>query len=373
MTPRKPSGQREPPPSKMPVPKANILEEKVAVHLAGLGRAECIQIGVSGGRDSVALLHAVAALEFKNVIVSHLNHGLRGLAADEDEVFVKALADSYGFDCESGRVDVARLAKSEKKSIETAAREARYQFFAEVAAKRACGTLLLAHHADDQVETLLMNLFRGTSRAGMGGMSVETNRAFLVRKASPLRETDREELPIEKTALPAPDLNQQTPVHLCILRPMLGVWRAEIDAYLTEKKLTYREDESNASLDFTRNRVRLELIPKINEVFGRDVRESLLRSAVILEAEEQWLASLVEGEADAPELSTPHLKAMPEAQQRRIIHQWLKNQGVPDVGFTEVERVRSLLSGTRAKINLPGGFFARRREKRLFLEKIGGV
>ena len=309
--------------------------------LGGLSRTARYLVGVSGGRDSVALLHALGEAGFKRLIVCHLNHGLRGRAAADDARFVAMLARQRGLELESEKVDVARLAKATGESIETAARNARHAFFARVARRRRCRALFLAHHADDQVETFLFNLFRGTGRAGLGGMSPDS-----------VRTVDG--------------------VRLRLLRPMLGVWREEIDAYLATRGLRYREDASNRAPDHTRNRIRHELLPLVCDVLGREVRPALLRTALILRAEEEWLAALAGKEAGET-LDAPELRAQPLAQQRRRILAWLRQCGVPNAGFDEVESVRSLLEtgpGTAAKVNLPGAWHARRRAKRLFLETL---
>ncbi len=296
-------------------------------------------VGVSGGRDSVALLHALAGAGFKRLVVCHLNHGLRGRAAGADARFVAALARRLGLECECEKIDASRLAKATGQSLETAARAARYAFFARVARKRRCRTLFLAHHAGDQVETVLFNLFRGSGRAGLGGMAADSAR--------------REE-----------------GVTLRLLRPMLGVWRDEIEAYLKRNGLAYREDASNQSRAHTRNRIRYDLMPVLEKVFGRDVRQAVWRAATVLRDEEAWLETLMPGTIPAAELQTPALKTRPVAWQRREILAWLRSNGVPDAGFGEVEAVRSLLDMTGpAKINLPGGWHARRRAKRLFLER----
>ena len=306
----------------------------------GLSRTARHLVGVSGGRDSVALLYALLEAGFKRLIVCHLNHGLRGRAANADARFVEALAEKMGLECESGKVDVAQIAKNAGQSHETVARHVRYAFFAEVARKRRCHSLFLAHHADDQVETFLFNLFRGAGRAGLGGMSPDSQRTV-------------------------------TGVRLRVLRPMLGVWRTEIDAYMKEHALRFREDESNKEMDFTRNRVRHELLPVLERVFGRDVRGAVWRSATILRSEEEWLASLA-GEEKSEQLDLAALREMPVARQRRRILTWLRAGGVPNAGFEQVETVRSLLKiaeNSPSKVNLPGNWHARRRAKRLFLER----
>lgn len=298
---------------------------------------EAALIGVSGGRDSVALLHALVEGGFRKLVVCHLDHGLRAESA-EDARFVRALARRWKPPCVIEREDVAARAKRRKQSLETAAREARYEFFARVAAQRGCARLFLAHHADDQVETLLFNLLRGSGAAGLGGMSACTSRVV-------------------------------SGVALTIHRPLLGVWREEIDGYIAAHQLAFREDASNADPGHTRNRLRRELLPEIERAYGRDVRRALWRAAEILRAESEALDALLPASMRAATLGVAELRALPLGLLRRQLHAWLRAQGVPQVGFEEVERVRSLLDGARAKVNLPGGHHARRRTGRIFLQE----
>ncbi|MEP6670526.1 MAG: tRNA lysidine(34) synthetase TilS [Chthoniobacter sp.] len=301
---------------------------------AGFSPEEPCLIGVSGGRDSVALLHQLHAAGFRKLIVCHLDHALRA-GSDEEGRFVETFAAKLGLEFVRQREDITALAKRRKKSLETVAREARYSFFAHVAREHECPRLFLAHHADDQVETLLFNLFRGAGANGLAGMS-----PMSVRKVDG--------------------------VSLQISRPLLGTWREEIDAYIAMHQLAFIEDASNADRKFTRNRLRHEIVPALEQAFGREIRRAIWRSAEILRAEDELLADLL-GDTP-PELNVPALAAEPVAVQRRRLHVWLKLHSVPDVGFLEVETVRSLLNGGPAKANLPGGWHARRRARRLFLE-----
>ena len=293
-------------------------------------------IGVSGGRDSVALLHLLLGAGFKRLTVCHLDHGLRA-ESREDARFVAALAKQLGINAVIARENVAARAKRKRLSLETAAREARYAFFARVARAEKCPRLFLAHHADDQAETFLFNLFRGSAAAGLAAMRPLTSRTV-------------------------------GGVTLQIARPLLGMWREEIDAFIAEHALPFREDASNTDPRHTRNRLRHEIIPAIERALGRDIRRAVWRAAEILRDEDDFLAARPELR-DIPEtLETTALRAQPVALQRRIIHAWLKSQGVADVGFAEVESVRGLLAGRRAKVNLPGGLHARRRAKQIFLD-----
>jgi len=301
-------------------------------------------VAVSGGRDSVALLHLLLEAGRGELVLCHLDHGLRGESSAGDAAFVRALAASHGLPLEEAFADIRSEAGG--LSIEDAARRARYRFFAGVAARRGIHDLFLGHHADDQVETVLWNLFRGAGRAGLGGMA-------------PVSERE-ERLPDGSALL------------LRLHRPMLGIWREEIDAYIREKGLAYRDDESNATLNHTRNKIRLDLLPHIAALLGRDPRQALWRTADLLRHEEEWLRSIPIPDPalwQRATLSAPELRARPIAEQRRILHGWLAHNGVAAVGYAGVEAVRSLLEGGRAKINLAGGWHARRREKRLFLER----
>jgi tRNA(Ile)-lysidine synthase len=230
------------------------------------------------------------------------------------------------------KLDVAALAAERKLSLETAAREARYDFFGQTARETGWGTLFLGHHADDQAETFLFNLLRGAGGAGLGAMRPVTRRGALT-----------------------------------IVRPLLGVWRAEIDAFVKARRIKFREDASNTSPAHTRNRLRHEILPLLEKAMGRDVRRSLWRTAEILAAENEWVESLVP--VPAAELSTGELGRLPVAAQRRLLRGWLLRAGISDTGFDDVEAVRGLLENAGpSKVNLPGARHARRRAKKIFIE-----
>jgi tRNA(Ile)-lysidine synthase len=310
-----------------------------ALPLAGIPRDRRILVGVSGGVDSVTLLHALVREGFRKVTVLHLDHGLRSAAGAGDARFVKSLCRRLKLPIIAARADVATLAREQKLSIETAARRARYGFFAKAARQARCRTLVLAHHADDQAETFLFNLLRGGG-SGLGGMRTRT-----------VREIDG--------------------VHLEILRPWLGVWRAEIEAYAAREKIRYREDATNASPEHTRNRIRTRIIPMLEKEFGRCIRPNLHRSAEILAAQQDWLDESLT--LTGPELPVPALRALPVALQRHTIHAWLRRMRIPQISFDLIELIRTLLPpGAKvSKVNLPGGSFARRRARRLFIVKPG--
>lgn len=295
-------------------------------------------VGVSGGRDSVALLHWLISLDYKKPIVCHLNHQLRGRSSDADARFVEKLAGKYQVAFELGAINVHALAKKKKTSIETAAREARYSFFAKAAKRHRCHTIFLAHHADDLVETFLLNLIRGAGLTGLAGMRDVSSRHI-------------------------------DGVDLTIMRPLLSVWRSEIDEYVRECDLKFREDATNKNLAATRNQIRNRIIPYLEKILGRNIRQNIWRTATIAAEEEKWLDNEVPDSTNA-NLSVPKLRALPVALQRRAILKWLRTQNVSEVGFEVIERVRSLADreATIAKVNLPRDRHARRRAGRIFLE-----
>jgi len=318
-------------------------------------------IGVSGGRDSVALLHWLISLGYERLIGCHLNHQLRGRSGDADARFVNRLVERYneqalslpcnrtgkrsahptttgGIEFESGSANVRALGKQKKMSIEAAAREARYAFFAETARRRNCRTIFVAHHADDLVETFLINLFRGAGSAGLAAM----------REIS-TRRVDG--------------------VDLTIVRPFLRVWRKEIDDYVSEHRLKFREDATNKNLTPLRNRIRHRIIPYLEKILGRNIRQNIWRTAMIAADEEKWIESELHDSTHA-DFSVVKLRALPIALQRRALLKWLRAQNVSDIGFDAIERVRSLADrDTRiAKVNLPENRHARRRAGKIFLE-----
>ena len=300
----------------------------------------CYLVGVSGGRDSAALLHWLVECGYNKLIVCHLNHRLRGRSSRADAIFVQKLAAKYDVDLALGAIDVRALAVRTKQSIETAAREARYKFFAQVAKRRRCPTIFVGHHADDLVETFLINLFRGAGMSGLAAM-----RAVSVRKIDNVK--------------------------LRIVRPLLGVWRTEIDKYVRKHRLKFREDASNKNLAPLRNRIRRRVIPYLEKTLGRNIRGSIWRAATIAAEEENFFDALLPDElSKLTALAVKPLRAMPVAVQRRMLHEWLRASDVPGVSFDLIERVRALLdlaSGV-AKTNLPQDRHVRRRAGRIFME-----
>jgi tRNA(Ile)-lysidine synthase len=291
-------------------------------------------VGVSGGADSRVLIHILLLVGFQKLVICHLDHNLRGAESTEDRKFVCRLARRL-------RIPIYVESLSglpETGSLETAARAARFEFFARAAERNETQSLILAHHADDQVETFLINLFRGTGSFDNAAIKPESR----IRVGG-------------KT--------------LIVRRPLLDVWKHEIYEFAARLGLKFREDVTNASRKMLRNRVRHDLIPEIERIMGRSIKKSLLRTIELATSEGELLKSLVPETALRSELETRLLRKLPVPIQRRTIHAWLRNQGITDYGFDEIESVRSLLDRIEiAKTNLPRGIFCRRKAGQLFLE-----
>jgi len=295
-------------------------------------------VAVSGGADSVALLHLLLEEGYRNLVVAHFNHRLRGKSSEGDAAFVEKLAAKLDLPCEIGEGDVRKLAASRKCSLETTAREARYSFLAAVAKKQRTRMVVLAHHADDQIETCLFNFLRGSGIAGLSGMKPRSKRTV-------------------------------GGIEMELLRPLLPIPKVELLGYLKERKIRFREDATNAVADASRNKLRLKVVPLIQELLGPSFKGSIVRNASLLADEEDLLSSLTLPIALHEKLRVNLLRELHPALRRRVIHAWLKNRGIDEPGFAEVERVSSLLDPEGpAKINLPGNRHARRKAGVLFIE-----
>ncbi|MDP0491169.1 MAG: tRNA lysidine(34) synthetase TilS [Verrucomicrobiota bacterium JB023] len=295
-------------------------------------------LGLSGGRDSVALLHLLCEAGIQRLHLVHLNHQLRGEESEGDARFVRELATHYGLPFTVAREKVTTLAEERAISLETAARQARHQLFARVAVETGRSQILLAHHAEDQAETLLFNLLRGS--AGLKGM------------------TSTQPLTIDgKTLL--------------LLRPLLQVRRKELTRYLTERNLAWREDRSNASSDFTRNRLRNEALPLLTDILGRDIIPPLLRAHEDSQEKEDTLNDLLDAFRlldPQGRIHLPTFRLLPRPLQKKALFQFLSKNGIPELSSDLISRSLTLLDPNGpAKINLPGDRFIQRREGRLFL------
>lgn len=316
-----------------------ISEEKVP-WLAEAERARRWLVGVSGGADSVALLCLLVERGFSDLVVCHLNHGLRGEAALGDAEFVRDLAEKFGLACELGSADVGAMMAQGKGSLETVAREARHRFFADCARKHGVGDVLLAHHADDQAETILWNLLRGSH--GMKGMRCEQVMGVAGEPS------------------------------LVFHRPLLGLRRAELLGFLGVRGQVWREDASNAEPLAIRNRLRHEVLPLLSEISGRDAGLALVRGAADAEDQaslEAWAVARADALDPQGRVHVPVLRELPRAVQRAVVASFLKSAGIAAPERDLISRVLGTLDPAAGPaVNLPGGAWVRRRQGRLVIE-----
>jgi len=217
--------------------------QKILVEKCYVPSHSAIVVAVSGGPDSICLLDLLTKLPYK-INVAHLNHRLRKVS-DEEQRFVVQRAKAYGLEIFSTSLNVLKMAKEEGLGIEEAARKARYQFLFRVAESTQSAAVLTAHHADDQVETILMNFIRGSGLKGLTGMQY--------RAMTPFHKT------------------------IPIVRPLLDIWKEVLIAYCRENGLNYYQDESNLGIDYFRNKVRNQLMPLL-ESYNPNFKQTLLRN-----------------------------------------------------------------------------------------------
>ena len=276
---------------------------------------------VSGGADSVALLFAMYLLKDElqmQLEAAHFNHHLRGEESDRDEAFVRALCDTYDIPLHLGGGEIV----PGKKGLEAAAREARYAFFATLPGKTAT-----AHTADDNAETVLMHLVRGTGLKGLGGIA-------------PVREN--------------------------LIRPMLGITRQQVLAFLQEYHVSFVEDSTNAEDTFLRNRIRHQVMPIL---MGENpkIAPNLSKMAMTLRYDEEALQSLAEEEI--PDVY--RLRELPKAIRSRMLEKFLKDSGVKEPEQEHIALAESLVFSDKpsASGQFPGGVCLQRNYDRLEARK----
>lgn len=274
-------------------------------------RGQKILVAVSGGVDSMVLLHLLHKLSNEQkwkLTVAHLNHQLRGRSSDADERLVARTAKALHLPIVVERADVKKRAKASGISLEMAARDARHEFLSRAATRLKISTIALAHHADDQVELFFLRLLRGSGSEGISGMKW--------RNSSPAASKAN------------------------LVRPLLDQPKELLRAHAREQKVEFREDASNASLDILRNRVRHELLPLLRRKYQAAVDRLVLQlvdiagadAEAVNEAARSW-ASVGNG------TPVPPFENLPIALQRRIVQMELRRHKVT-ADFRLVERLR---------------------------------
>lgn len=278
-----------------------------------LSQGDTVICALSGGADSMALLFAMYLLQEKlgiTVKAAHFNHNLRGEESDGDERFVREFCDRYDVELFVGSAQV----RSGKKGLEAAARDARYGFFSSLE-----GKIATAHTANDNAETVLLHLTRGTGLKGLGAIA---------------------------------------PVRGNLIRPMLTVTRQEVLAFLEEYHIPHRDDSSNHGDDFLRNRIRHKVMPLLEEENPR-LAENLSAMAMRLRQDEECLAELSETEGA---MNVSELRQMHIARRSRALERFLKESGVKEPEAEHIALVDALVFSEKpsAKAKLPGGVTIRR-------------
>lgn len=306
-------------------------------------------VGVSGGADSVCLLRLMHSLSSSQdrpakIVVAHYNHRLRGEASDEDESFVQSLALQLGLGFIGGRSEVSGGGEEclATRGSEEQWRRDRLDFFAAAAGKFGARYIVLGHHAEDRTETVLHNLLRGTGIAGL--CSLKPFRSF------------------------ADDW--------VLARPLLSTNRALIREYLKDVGQSYREDASNESGEFTRNRIRLELVPKLREMGFANCDSALIRLAEQANELQEWIDSLVDPlmeqlvqrRPDGFQLELSGLQQVAWPVMRTLLVRLWNQLGWPlgELSMTHWSRIRAVLAennkGSDTKFHLPGGILISRCE-----------
>ncbi len=281
-----------------------------------LSPEQSVLIGVSGGADSLCLLDILTGLQIP-VVVAHLDHGLRPQAAAEAR-FVRGVAETLGLPFAHAAVDTAAFASQNGFSIEEAARELRYRFLFEQAKIYQAQAVAVAHHADDQVETVVMHLLRGAGLDGLAGMAYRS--------------------------LPNPWSDT-----IPLLRPLLGAWRAEIEAYCAGRGLAPLTDQSNFDTAYFRNRLRHQLIPEMDRHLP-GLRRRLWQTADLLAAdralldqltEQAWLQTVAHAGVGFTAFHLPAFRLHPLALQRRLTRSAVAQlrPGARDLDFALVQRL----------------------------------
>ena len=283
-------------------------------------------LGLSGGADSVALLLAACSADGLRIEAVHVNHGLRGTESDGDEAFARRLCREKDVKLHVFRPDLGG------RKDEAAAREARYACFRQAVAETGADGILLAHHGDDQAETFLLHLFRGAGPEGLAGMSAESRLDGML-----------------------------------ILRPMLALTREEIRQALRDEGIEWREDSSNGDSGYLRNRIRNELMPRMEAVApgaaGR-IRNAMALIRADGEALDAQAETLFSRACREERMEASLLEKAPKAVSARVLRIWW-NRLSPErkergLSREQTEALAELLDGGRRKVNLPGGWHATR-------------
>jgi tRNA(Ile)-lysidine synthase len=315
-----------------------------------------VGVAVSGGADSVALLRLLLELRKElGIVLSavHFNHKLRGAESDEDESFVAQLAKRHKLEIHSQSGDVAGHAAEKHLSLETAAREMRYQYFRRLLREGGLNRITTGHTLDDQAETVLLKIVRGAGGRGLAGiypqLKVNSSQLSALGSQPEQKKTDAS-----------------------IIRPLLGIRRKELEPYLLELGQSWREDGSNRDLRHMRNRMRHGVLPRLERYLNPAVREALAETAEIARAEEEYwekeVARILPLVWEGSALSVSALAGLPLALRRRVIRATSESLGLR-LDLQHVEEILAVCSEGPKFTVLPGGWVVSRLKGRLQFER----
>ena len=307
-----------------------------------IAAGDSILVGVSGGPDSVALLHLLLARVQRYQLrlgVAHLDHSLRP-ESERDADFVRRMAVGLGLAVYMDKIDVVRMQRQLHLSLEEAARKARYDFFQRTAGQHGYAKVAIGHHADDNAETLLLHLLRGSGRLGLGGIR-------------PIRQG-------------------------VYIRPLIRAGRTDIENYLRIRGSAFLNDRTNTDSAMLRNRIRQRLIPLLESDYRPGLRAILSRTAEVLAAEEEWIEELLrpvferlitDRRPEGLALAAAGIGELPLAAARRIVRSALRlaRGDLGRIGFAHVEQIIHLsrLSGEAGPVHLPGNLRVLRHQDQL--------
>ncbi len=298
-------------------------------------------IAISGGPDSVALAHLCVEShsegKITRLVLAHVNHQLRGAESDADEAFVQQLAQDLGVPCKTTRIDMAAIAERERDNLESIARRERYAWLTQVARDENAAWIATGHTADDQAETVLFRLLRGSGVGGLAGMS----------ECRPLADG------------------------LTLIRPLLSVRRKAVHDYLDEHQFAFRVDSSNRDLRFTRNRLRLELLPVLESQYNSGVADVLCRLAeqaqelsavLVAQADELLVAAELPRAGAILVFSLDRLQSASANLVREMFRRVWQREGWPmaDMDFDAWNRLAEIVAGASSACDFPGGIHVKR-------------
>lgn len=314
--------------------------KKTIVRNGLISSGDSVLIGLSGGADSVCLTHVLWSLKEElgiTLYTAHVNHGIRHEEADSDEKFVRSFSDLLGIECFVKKIDIPEIAKRDRVSEEAAGRCARYGYFEQLCKSRKITKIATAHNKNDSVETVLMNFSRGSALNGLCGI--------------PYRRAD-------------------------IIRPLLDITRADIEAYCSENKLKYVTDSTNLKNDYTRNKLRNVIIPMIQQELNPNLVNTISKNSVLIREDNEYLESrakeIYQKNVSDNGIMISVLNETDISLRRRVVRYMLDSvyDGLCNIYSVYVDDILSIIgkqSGT--VINLPDSVTARNEYGKLIIER----